>query len=286
MAAWNGSAIDEISLVFIVNGTNADRSDADASEGVILHADGTEYDPSATEINTSELVFPHGSVAVFNSRKEANVQAWTVWTTKGEFKAVTTVLQEIFFLVKRTVNGVEGLYFEQADDDLYTDCAIEVTNSPASTAVSGLSHLNGEECRVLADGFVLANVTPSAGAATIELAAEDIEIGLDWQVTLTPMPLQVFTAGGSSNLMRKKRVVKIQTRVRNTLGLYANGRPLPDRFFDLNSFDTAPSPFTGTHAVEESTNWDQRTDKLVRFTQVDPLPFEMLGIDIQLEVAS
>lgn len=285
LADWNGSAIDEISLVFVVNGMNPDRTDAAASLGVTLRADGDPFD-AASPADHGELVFPHGSVAVFNSRKESNVQAWTVWATQGEFKAVATVLREIFFLVKRTINGVAGLYFEQADDDLYTDCAAIATNSPASTAVTGLDHLNGEECRVRADGFVLESVTPVAGAATLELESEDIEVGLDWQLAVTPMPLQTFAVGGSSNLMRKKRVVKVAAKVRNTLGLYVNSRPLADRFFDIDNFDEAPTPFSGTRVIEESSTWDQTKDKLVDFGQVDPLPFEMQAIDVQLEVAS
>lgn len=267
LAAWNGSAIDEISLVFVVNGDNAKwDSTKDADEQ--MH----------------KGIFPPGTVAVFNSRKEANVQAWTIWVTDGEFKAVATVLEERFFLVKRTINGAEGLYFEQADEDLYTDCAITVTNDAATTSITGLSHLNGEECRVRADGFVLDNVTPSGGSATISQAAKEVEIGLNFDPTVTPMPLQTFSPSGSSNLMRKKRIVKVRAKVRNTLGLLVNGRPLPDRYYDINSFDAPAEPFSGTHVLEESTNWDEEEDKLVRFTQVDPLPFELLGIDVQLEV--
>lgn len=259
LAAWNGSAIDEINLVFVVNGANPD---------------------------TSDDAFPDGTVAVFNSRKESNVQAWTIWTTDGEFKAVATVLQEIFFLVKRTINGVEGLYLEQVDNDLYTDCAATVTNGTASAAVTGLDHLDGEECRVRADGFVLENVTPDSGGATISRAALEVEIGLNWTPAVTPMPLQTFSPSSGSNLMRKRRVTNVRAKVRNTLGLLVNGRPLPDRYFDIDDFNAPATPFTGTHKLEETTNWDQREDKLIRFTQVDPLPFELLGIDVQLEVSA
>jgi hypothetical protein len=285
LADWNGSAQDEISLVFVVNGNNPDRDDDDASNGVILRADGTAFDAAEPE-GHGELQFPHGSLAVFNSRKEANVQAWTIWTTKGEFKAVATVLEEIFFLVKRTINGTEGLYLEQADNELRTDCAAVVTNATASTSLTGLSHLNGEECRVRSGNLVLENVTPSSGTATAEIAVTSAEVGLDWQVAVTPMPLQTFGPGGSSNLMRKKRIVKVYARVRNTLGMYINGREIPDRTLDVDNFDEEPTPFTGTRAIELTSNWDEAKDKLVEFGQVDPLPFELLGIDVQLEVSS
>lgn len=257
LAAWNGSAVDEIGLVFVVNGANPD---------------------------TSTDAFPDGTVAVLNTRKEANIQAWTIWTTAGEFKAVATVLEDIYFLVSRTLNGTNVLTLETADYDYYTDCATQVANSPASTTVTGLSHLNGVECRVRADDFVLENVTPSAGSATIARASLAVEVGLDWTPEVTPMPLQNMLAVGS-NLMRKKRIVKVRASVRNTLGLLMNGRPLADRYWDQNNFDEAATPYTGVHELEETTNWDQAEDKLVAFTQVDPLPMELLGIDVQMETS-
>ena len=84
------------------------------------------------------FTFQDGSVAVFNSRKESKIQAWTIWTTQGEFKSVSTINEDIFFLVQRSIAGVTKLFFEQADPNYYTDCAIKVTNAPASASVTGL----------------------------------------------------------------------------------------------------------------------------------------------------
>lgn len=258
MAAWNGSAQDEIGLVFVVNGVNSD---------------------------TSSDAFPDGTVAVFNSRKEAQIQAWTIWTTNGEFKAVSTINEDIFFLVKRTIDGVDYLLFEQADPTYYLDSAVRTTSAaPGTATATGLDHLNGAECRVRADGFVLSNVTPAAGSALTDRVSLDIEVGLDWTLEVTPMPLQIVTPTGS-NFMRKSRIVSIAAKVRNTLGLIVNGRPLPDRYYDVDSYDEAATPFTGVHRIEESTNWDETAAKTVSFTQVDPLPMEILGIDVEIEGA-
>ncbi len=254
IATYNGSAIDEINLVLVVNGVNA---------------------------STDDDAFPDGTVAVFNSRREQNVQAWCIWVTDGKYRAVNTLLQDIFFSVERSINGVATLLFEKADPDAYTDSAV-VRSGAATTAVTGLSHLNGEVCRVRADGFVLESRTPVAGAITTEFAAEDIEVGLNFNPDVTPMPLQTLTPVGS-NFLRKKRVVNVRVKVRKTLGLLCNGRPLPDRFFDQINFDEAAMPFSGIHKIEETTNWDEDKDKLVSFTQTDPLPMEILAIDVQLE---
>lgn len=254
LAAYNGSAIDEISLVLVVNGTNPD---------------------------TSDDAFPEGTVAVFNSRKEQSIQAWCIWVTDGKFKTVNTILQDIYFLVERSINGTTKLFFEKGDPNFYTDAGFSRTGA-ATTTITGVDHLNGKELRVRADGFVLESQTPVAGAVTIELASEDVELGLNFDPEVTPMPLQTLTPVGS-NFLRKRRVVNIRVRVRKTLGLLCNERPLPDRFFDQINFDEAATPFSGVHKIEETTNWDEAQDKLVSFTQVDPLPMEILAIDVQLE---
>ena len=244
---WNGSREDEISLVFAVNGD--------------------------------------GTLAVLNSRREANVQAWVRWTTDGLFKSGAAVLEDVLFAVRRTIAGVDYLFLEQMSADAYTDCAV-ISTGALRTAVTGLSHLNGKECRVRADGFSLTNVTPSAGAATIERASATIEIGLNYTPTLTPMPLNTMNLAGTgtTNLIRKKRVVKVRVKVKDTLGLLVNGRVLEDRKFDIGFLDAAvATPFSGNFELEESTNYDQAEDKLVVFSQVDPLPMNILGIDIQME---
>lgn len=245
IAAWNGSDEDELNFVFAVNGD--------------------------------------GTVAVLNVREEANVKALVSWDTQGLFKAVGVQRQDVYFLVHRVINGTNRMFLEQLEYGYYTDAATQVTNDPASATVPGLGYLNGQSCRVRADGFVLADVTPSAGVATLEEGAfEEVEVGLNFNTELTPMPLNMLTPAGA-NFMDKRRVVKVKAKVRNTLGVRVNGRPLPDRFWDLNNFDEAPEPYTGIHSLEESTNWDEAEEKLVSFTQVDPLPMEILGIAVTLE---
>lgn len=253
IAAWNGSRQDEIGLTFVVN------------------ADGT--------------------AAVFNSRKEANIQAWARWTTQGLFKAVGVVFQDIYFATVRTIGGVTGLYLEVVDDTYYTDCSLQSTNlnviGPDQTLVGGLSgapHLANQEVRVRGDGFTLPNATPNA-SGTLIVTGELVslcEVGLNFNPTVTPMPLNSMTPAGP-NFADKRRIVKVWVRVRNTQGLRVNGRVIPDRYFDIGNFDQPASPVSKWLALEESTNWDFDQDKFVIFDQVDPMPMEILGIKVQLE---
>jgi hypothetical protein len=254
LAAYTGSRVDEINFVLVVNGTNSSmRADA----------------------------FPDGTIAVLNTRKESGIQAWTIWQTDGEYKAVATSFEDIFTAVLRTVNGVDWLFFEIGDPDLYMDGCIEP--SIAGDTLSGLSVYNGEELRVRADNFVLANITPSAGSATLDDAGySDVEVGLDFNPTIRPMPLATALPKGSS-IGNKRRIKEVSIMVESTLGLRLNGRVLPTRKNDVMVLDEAAEPYTGTLHIEESTNWDRDLDKNITLDQVDPLPMEILLVEAKLE---
>ena len=55
-----------------------------------------------------------------------------------------------------------------------------------------------------------------------------------------------------------------------------------DRRFDIDLFDAELNPVTGNVTLEESTNWDETEDKTIEITQVDPMPMELLGIEVVL----
>lgn len=250
LAAWNGSRSDEIGLTFVINGD--------------------------------------GTAAVFNSRKEAQIQAWVRWTTQGLFKSVGIVFEDIYFTTVRTIAGVTGAYLEIGDSDYYNDCAIQSTSfgafSDTESIIHDLGPLIGQEVRVRVNGFTLPNATPN-DSGNIVVAFVDVtsaEVGLSFGPTITPMPLNTMTPAGPS-FADKRRVVKVWVRARNTQGLRLNGSPLADRHFDIDSFDETSMPVSKWLALEVSTNWDFDQDKFITFDQVDPMPMEILGIKVQLE---
>lgn len=260
MAAWNGSTQEELNLVFVCNGTNS-STDSDA--------------------------LPNGTCAVFNTRKEANVQAWVSWETQGTFQNVCSVVSDIFFLVQRSLNGTTVLSMEQAVEGTYMDCSTGSVTQPPSSTVNGLTWLNGMTCRAKADGYVLDDVVPVNGSVSLTqngrpYTATTYEIGLNFNPTATPMPLQTVRWPDGSNLARKKRIVKVRVKVRNTAGLLYNGKVLPTQTIDTFNFDAPPPLYSGILTLEDSTNWDEAEDKLVTFTQVDPLPFYLMYLDVQL----
>ena len=261
IAVWQGSIDDEINLLFAINGANPS----------------TDFD-----------ALPSYSMAVYNTRKEVGVQAWTTWQSQGNFHAVGCVVQNVLMLMHHVLgNGKVVMTLVRPTEDTYMDMSYTNSNLQSSM-VTGLTWLEGLSCRVLADGYVLDNVTVTNGVVNLTsdgqpYVATNVEIGLNFNPTVEPMPLQTVRWPAGSNLAHKKRVTTIRAKVRQTQGLYANGNLVQLAQMDNFQMDSGPLPlYSGIVELEESTNWDQNTDKMVTFTQVDPLPMQILFLDTEL----
>ena len=264
IAAWQGAVEEELNMLFVCNGTNPS----------------TDFD-----------AYPDGSCSVYNTRKEVGVQAWVNWQTQGLYQNAVAVVENIFFLVQRVLNGVTVLTLEQPTEATYMDCSYyTAAASVGLTQITGLTWLNGMSVRVLADGYVLDTQTVSggvcpltSGGAAYTTEGGAVEIGLNFNPTVTPMPLQTVRWPTGTNLAHKKRIVSIRCKVRETQGLLANGNLVQLAQLDNFNMDDGPLPlYTGVVELEESTNWDQDEDKMVTFTQVDPLPMQILFLDVEL----
>jgi len=241
MAARKGTATDDANLVFIVN--------------------------------------TDGTMAVLNTLRTENVAGWTQWVTDGEILSVTSVIDEVYFLVKRTINSSTEYYLERMDEDTYTDSNIAQTQA-SSVTVTGLGHLDGESCRVKADGAVMADATPASGSITLAREGVDVEVGLDYDVIATTMPLNVNFANGPT-LMREKRPFHAQIDLYQSLGVIIQGKRLPDRTM-AGPLPDIPDPYTGMKEVW-LTGWSHIAD--ITISQTDPLPMFVRSLSLDVEVS-
>lgn len=252
MAAWQGSGDDDANYVFVVNGD--------------------------------------GTVAVFNTLRAQEVASWVEWTTRGEFKAVETVLEDIYFLVKRTIDGADRLMLERVDESLLTDCAktgstVDALAGPFffPAVQTDLAHLEGAEVDALADGYYLGRAAVAGGELVVP-ELEDLleaEIGLPFAVDCATMPLN-SEFGNGANFLRKKRLVHARLYVYQTGGVVFNGRRYYDRQFDEDTFDSPAPLHTGMIEIPTSSDW-VNGPLVITFGQDVPAPFELLGMDLQVE---
>lgn len=248
---------------------------------------------------TLYAVMGNGAMAVMAYNKEQNINAWSRYTTKGNFESVAVVYGSpadvAYVIVNRTIGGVTARYVEVftaeipelTSDFVYLDAA--VVNVPGGTVITGLSHLNGETVSVVAgpDGhFVSDSLIVSSGSVRLPQAETFVRVGLPYRGTVTPMKIDLQLGDGSSQ-GRMKRISKMCFRFKTTRGgswgnaatsLSALGRwnvEIP--FRDTQDvMDQAPPLFTGDKILpSESTNGTV-TD--ISVYQEQPLPMTILGL--------
>ena len=231
------------------------------------------------EANYLYLINGDGTIAVFNSLRSQEVGGWTKWTTSGTAEAVTSVNEDVYFVIKRTINGSTVRFIEKVNTGIYTDAAVLQTYGTATASIANLDHLDGEVCRVKADGAVMPDATPASGSITLSRTASTVEVGLDYDVTVTTMPLNVDFADGPI-LTRKKRIVRVVLDLYETLGIYVHGHEIPARQFGAGILNNVPVEFTGIEEVFLN-GWDRLAQ--VSITQTDPLPMMILGLALEVE---
>lgn len=148
-----------------------------------------------------------GTIAVHHSLREQEVSGWSFWQTPGNLgndkvRRVAVVGNDPYFHVERTVNGVTRHYIERQDSSLKFDCSVKSSFSAATSLVTGLDHLNGETCKVWADGALMDDAIPENGTITItdqgaERAVSEVEVGLQFEWHLEPLPVEAQIAEGT-----------------------------------------------------------------------------------------
>ena len=188
-------------------------------------------------------VMNDGRLMSFTYDRAQGVVAWAQHTTDGAFESVSVIYggelnaDEVWVVVKRTINGQDVRYVEAlhkdtaryrfegtADEMCYCDSSVLITNSPASTTVSGLDHLEGKAVVVLADGVVITGKTVSGGAITLTTAASKIRVGLPFTAKLQGNWLDMQLQDGSAQ-DKKQRVSKVTVITHQSNGMEYHADP-------------------------------------------------------------
>jgi hypothetical protein len=208
------------------------------------------------------------------------VTAWTLQTTNGAFRAVAEVEGRVYVAVDRA----GGMRIERFDASLAMDAALDGASATPRTTWTGLSHLEGLEVAVLADGAPRESALVVGGAVTVAPGARSVQLGLAFAHEVEPLPPELFTAAGAR--IGPLRSVAIVFRLLATQSLEADlGRglqPVPFRRFDTPVLDAAPPSFTGDVRVS-ALGWRRDTSRPIwRIVGTAPLPMTLLSVTTDL----
>ena len=232
-----------------------------------------------------------GSMCVYSILKPQNVIAPSEFITDGTFEDVSVDIEDIYVVVKRTVNSATKHYLECFDDDRTTDANIQYFSGatapdqakPTNTTAGSLSHLEGKEVNVIRDDLVLTNKTVSSGQITLDAVPTTyVEVGLPYDVEVKTMPVEPRLASGVIT-SRKRRILEVSPILDRTQNLAINGNEIPFRELP-HTLDTALPTFTGRKRMSPLLGYS--TEAQITFTMTKPLFATVLAVEYKLSTGA
>jgi len=246
-----------------------------------------------------------GQLVGLTYQREQQVVAWHRHIFGGAFGSGNAVCESVatiptddseyqtWVIIKRTINGSTKRYveymheydFDETDDTSFNflDSQLSYDGSPA-TVISGLSHLEGQEVSILADGATHPNKTVSSGQITLVRSASKVKVGLSYTSLLQTMRIDAGSQNGTSQ-SKTKRIYEITVRLYESIGIEVgpdlnNMERIPFRS-SANLMNSGINVFTGDKEVEFRGNYE--TDGFIFVRQAQPLPLTILSLYPKLQ---
>jgi hypothetical protein len=240
-----------------------------------------------------------GTLLGLTYRREEEIVAWHKHIIGGAFGSgqakVESIItlptdsgeDELYMIVKRTINGVTKQYvevmktFDFGSDTtaaFFVDSGLVYSGS-ATTTLSGLYHLEGEELSILANGATHADKTVSGGGVTLDFSATTGAVGFGYTSEMQTLRLESGSQDGTSQ-GKPKRIHDITVRFHETVGAeVGSDSGTADRIFFRDSsmnMDEAVPLFTGDKEIEFEGGFSDGDRIYVRQSQ--PLPMTVLAL--------
>lgn len=241
-------------------------------------------------------VLDDGTLAACTYMRMHEVAGWHTHETDGFVERVACIpngdKDEVWLVVRRTVDGVEKRYIERMadffvlDTDLraahFVDCGILYDGAPTTT-ITGLGHLSGREVVILADGAAVPPRVVSGGSITLDQPASVVHVGLSFKSRLRPTRPELTSQNGTT-LSRVYNVKSVNIRVLNSMGLWAGADNASlEEVVQRDATDPAALPFSsGDKEIVIATGW---TDEWKFIMQVDdPTPATIHSVTYDTDV--
>lgn len=223
--------------------------------------------------------------------------AWHQHDTDGRYENVCVVPGEsydnVFFVVKRTVNRQTVRYIEMMADPLEVPDDFESLSDEEQTGVlsgafhvhsgltyegepraefGGLEHLEGKEAVIFADGSVEPRQVVRGGKVSIKRPAGRVHIGLPYEAQIDTVnyepPLQEGSAIG-----KPKRIARVVVRVENSSGFHVgiNGQTVETKWRTGEVWGQPPRLRSGVAEYSVPGKWGR--ESCVSFRSPEPVPF-------------
>jgi hypothetical protein len=200
---------------------------------------------------------------------------------------------DLWMIVARYIDGGVKRYVEylsefNADYDDVADCYFvdggkQIDLGSPGTAVTGLSHLEGETVSVLVDGAPQTDKVVSSGGITLDAAGQYVKVGFGYVSRCKTLRPEAGAANGTAQ-GKTKRIHKLFARFHQTVGIRVgrgfeeDGVPMDTQNFRPGSYPMGqPTPlFSGDKQLDYESDYDR--DGFICFEQTQPLPCTILAL--------
>ena len=279
LMVWNGATYDLINL------SDLHRDIAGVGSGSLIElAFQQEPEPRLHAVRSD------GQCAVMLLSLAKKLGGWSRIVPTGEDAMIESVCvlpgtpeDHVYRAVRRTIDGNDVRYVEKLAPERWTDseaawrleCALEYDGT-ATTAITGLDHLEGEAVYAWGNGRVSGPYTVASGAITLDYEVTYAIIGLKYQGFYKgPRMSQGGVAGGS--LTKFKKCERLGMLLHNTVGGGVSwGRDfttmsrLQDRLMSGSTFDSPLPLFNSDEEFPLSGSWSTDARVCIRFEGVGP----------------
>lgn len=245
----------------------------------------THVNPTSTSRpHTIILVNQDGTIAAYPFIRYQQVISPSLWTTDGLFKTACTDFDEIYVVVKRTINGSDVYHLEKFDFDFTTDAATQFFGAtlPGTTSVTGLNYLEGETVDVVRDDLALQQKTVSSGGITIDVApTEYVEVGIPYTPIIETLPVETRLPNGNVQGFLK-RITEVNLILNSTQSIKVDTEEVSFRNLEDLSLGTGIEFYTGIKTVQPLNGFTE--ESTLTITQTKPLFFTLLGIEYKVSI--
>ncbi len=224
-----------------------------------------------------------GTMAVLSTARDQELTAWSVFETQGFFEDVVSLGNDVYVIVRRTINNQIYRSIEKLNYAYKLDCSAIYTNSTPKVEWSGITHLNNQIVKVIGDDFILDDETISSNSLTTATPISKLEIGYFFAARIKTFPIEA--GNGVEQLAGDwKRLVYANLNLKESRNLVVKvgGKRYSPSFTNFGSqvLDQPVSLFTGWKKV-----FLQGADRDVQIeiTQDHALEFQILSLVIAIK---
>lgn len=245
---------------------------------------------TSEDANFIFIINDDGTAVICNTLREQDIIGFTrINQTRadgsaGIFRRVCSVGNRIFTATQVGLDFIVCVF----DEDHLMDESIQ-RSAPHSTTEAGFDHLAGQTVQVVIGNSVLPDRAVSSGGdvtlTTSEAALPGVlEVGKNFSAKVKTMPINSRAANSSQNVLRQKRVDRMNLRVYESAGVSIDGNLVPVRSFGDIGNSPLNSSLVPTSGIIEDNNggngWDREVAPLI--TIDSPTPFHLQAISYEV----